>query len=69
MQPRSNRVAPPETASPTGQDEEGGLERVLSVVRVAQEPPADAQDYRTVAGDQDEGLQLGQGHKRSLNSV
>ena len=45
MEPARDRVAPIELAA-AGQDEERGLEGVLGVVRVAEQPAADAEDHR-----------------------
>ena len=61
--PRRGATAPtsrrPERAAPAHQDQERGLERVLGVVLVAEDGPADPQDHRPVPLDQDREGQLG----------
>lgn len=52
VEPRPERVTPAQRAGLPGQDEEGGLERVLGVVGVRQRTPADPEHHRPVAGDQ-----------------
>ena len=52
VQPTSQRALDPERANPADQDEEGGLESVLNVDRVAEHTSADGQDHRAVPGDQ-----------------
>ena len=51
-QPAAQDLALADRAGSTGQDQEGGLERILDLVRVAEHAPADAQDHRPVAQDQ-----------------
>ncbi len=52
VQPRRDAVAPADGAGFAGQDEKGRLEDVLRVLFLAQQPPADVEDERTVALDQ-----------------
>ena len=59
MEPGAERVADPERPRLADQDQEGGLEGVLGVVRVAEDAPADAQDHRPVPLDQGREGQLG----------
>ena len=48
VQPARQGVSSPDRAALLDQDQEGRLEGVLGIVRVAQDPPADAQDHRSV---------------------
>ena len=48
VQPAPQGVSSPDRAALLDQDQEGRLEGVLGIVRVAQDPPADAQDHRPV---------------------
>jgi hypothetical protein len=52
VQPRPDRDARPEGRGLAGEHQEGGLEGVLRVVGVAEQPPTDAEHHRPVAGDQ-----------------
>ena len=52
VEPGPDQVPGPDRGRPPGQDQERGLERVLGQVRVADDPPADAQDHRPVPADQ-----------------
>jgi hypothetical protein len=52
VQPRADRLALADRAGLAEQHEEGRLERVLGLVRVAQDPPADAEHHRAVPLDQ-----------------
>jgi hypothetical protein len=52
MEPGAQGVAHPEAAGLPDQDEEGGLEGVVRVVRVVEHAPADAEDHRPVPLDQ-----------------
>ena len=52
MEPGPERFADPESASLTDQDQEGGLEGILGIVRVAQDAVTDAHDHRRVALDE-----------------
>src|SRR5262249_17801006 len=52
VQPVGDRALLADGAGLFGEDEEGGLERVLRVLLVPQEVPADAQDERAVARQQ-----------------
>ena len=48
VQPARQGVSSPDCAPLLDQDQEGRLEGILSIVGVAQDPPADAQDHRSV---------------------
>ena len=48
MQPRAQRVPDAEPARLAEQDQECGLERVVDVLGVAEDPPTDAQHHRAV---------------------
>ena len=50
VEPGPDAVAVADDRSAADQDEEGGLEGILDVVLVAEEPAADAQDHRSVPG-------------------
>lgn len=50
-QPARHPVRVAQRGGPAGEDEEGGLERVVGEVRVAGRPPAHAEDHRPVAAD------------------
>src|SRR3954452_1286520 len=52
VEPGPQRVAHPERAGSTPQDQEGRLEGVVGVVLIAQEGPAGAEDHRPVPLDQ-----------------
>ena len=52
MQPAAELALRPGRAGLPGQDEEGRLEGVLGVVRIAEDAPADGQDHRPVSRDQ-----------------
>jgi hypothetical protein len=52
--------APPSRPRPPDEDQEGGLEGVLDVMRIAEDPSADVQDHRPVALHQyDESVLIG----------
>jgi hypothetical protein len=59
VQPRPQRAAQGQRPGPAGQDQEGGLEGVLGVVRLAQGRPAGAQHERAVAAHQGGERRLG----------
>jgi hypothetical protein len=60
VQPGAEQVRVADRPGLSGQDEEDGLESVLSVMVVAQELPADAQDHRPMSGhDRGEGGLVG----------
>ena len=63
-EPAPDRLATTDRAGLAHQDQEGGLEGVVGVVRVAQELPADAQDHGPVSFDQD-----GEGGLRRIRIV
>jgi len=48
VQPARQGISSPDFAARLDQDQEGRLEGVLSIVWIAQYPPADAQDHRPV---------------------
>ena len=52
VQPAAQGVAIADRAGPAHQNQEGGLERILDVVRVAEDAPADVQHHRPVADHQ-----------------
>jgi hypothetical protein len=52
VEPARHRALPTDRAGPLGEDQEDDLERILSVVRVAQHLLADAQDHWSVSLDQ-----------------
>ena len=52
MEPTSERIAISHGLRPPGEDQERGLKRVFSKVRVVKQPPAHAQDHRAVAFDE-----------------
>jgi hypothetical protein len=53
VEPARHRALPTDRAGPLGEDQEDDLERILSVVRVAQHLLADAQDHWSVSLDQE----------------
>ena len=59
MEPGAQRIPHPEGPGLPDQDQERRLERILGVVRVGQDAPADAQDHRPMPLDQDREGQLG----------
>lgn len=67
MKPASERIAPANRAGPAGQDEKNGLKGILGVGRTRQHPPANAQDHRPVAANQDRerilAIRTGKGEK------
>ena len=52
MEPAAQRVVDSNRAGLPGKDQEGCLERILGVVRAAEDAAADGQDHGAVAGDQ-----------------
>jgi hypothetical protein len=48
VQPVRQQLAVAQRARPADQDQERRLERILHVVRIVEQPPADAQDHRAV---------------------
>ena len=48
VEPARNRVALAHRAGPSDQHEERGLERILRIVRITEDLPADPQDHRSV---------------------
>ncbi len=53
MEPAPERLLGAERTRLANQDEEGGLESVVGVVLVAEDPPTDPQDHRPVSLHQD----------------
>jgi hypothetical protein len=49
IEPAAHRLAIGDRGRFTGEDEEGGLESVFGVLRMAQNPAADAQHHRAVS--------------------
>ncbi len=52
VEPAADRIQPTDRAGPPHQDQESRLERILGVVRVMKEVPANAQHHRPVAQNQ-----------------
>ena len=59
MEPGAQRVSNPERARLLDQGQEGGLEGILDIIRIAECIPADAEDHRPVPLDQGREGQLG----------
>src|SRR5215213_9739855 len=59
MEPGAQRVSNPERAGLPDQGQEGGLEGILDIIRIAEIIPADAEDHRPVPLDQGCEGQLG----------
>ena len=59
MEIRSQGVAAADRAGRAGQDEKRGLERILRVMRIAQDVAADAEHHRPMPRDQGGERQLG----------
>jgi hypothetical protein len=65
VQPVADGVAGGQAVALFHEDEQGGLEGVVGVVRVAEQPPADAEDHRRVAADEGgEGVLVVPGEER-----
>src|SRR3954469_1392966 len=59
MEPGAQRVSNPERAGLPDQGQEGGLEGILDIIRIAEIIPADAEDHRPVPPDEGCEGQLG----------